>query len=519
MTPEQMMDLIQSQNQLISELNQTISNLNETIEGLKRMMYLPSSEKSKPADGGFTGQLSLFNEAEELADSSVPEPTEEELFKPSAKKNRKPKTSREELYANLPVTQVIYDDKEFNCDSCDSNNWERIGTEVVREVIDIIPAQVKRVQIVRVNYLCKTCETDDIVSIRKSETPTPLLKHSVASPATVAHIMYQKYINGLPLYRQAKDWELLGVFFNRATMANWVITCALEYLLPLYDLMHQRMLERDVLMADETPCQVLKEEGRTPTQKSYMWAFRTGEDGLAPIILYDYQPSRSGKCAAEFLEGFHGYLHTDGYAGYNQVKGITRCGCHAHLRRKFIEAVPKQKSKSVSAPPASKGVVFSDQLFKVERDLAKLTPDERQRERILRSKPIIDEFWQWVDSARPLSGSKFATAITYAKNQRSNLENYLLDGRCSISTNLVENSIRPFVVGRKNFMFHDSVKGANASAVIYSIVETAKANNLNVLTYLTTLLQYLPDHLTKSKGISQLLPWSSKVQEVCGKDK
>jgi hypothetical protein len=250
-----------------------------------------------------------------------------------------------------------------------------------------------------------------------------------------------------------------------------------------------------------------------------MWLYRSGQDNGPPIVLYDYQPSRGGKNAADYLKGFQGYMHTDGYAGYEKVEGVTRCYCWAHLRRYFVEAIPDKNAKDTLQTNAEIGRDYCNQLFEIEKALADLSHDKRKTERLRLEKPVLEAFWSWLDNLTPLKGSRLGKAVTYARNQKPYMENYLLDGRCSISNNLAENSIRPFVVGRKNWLFSDTSKGANASAIVYSIVETAKSNNLNVYTYLNYLLLYMPDvdYRNHPEVMEDVMPWSKRVQEECKK--
>lgn len=214
----------------------------------------------------------------------------------------------------------------------------------------------------------------------------------MASPSVVAEVIYQKYVNHVPLYRQEQEWKGRDVAFSRTTMANWTIRCAEDWLVPVWEAMRKELLQREVLHADETTVQVLKEKGKAPTTKSYMWLYCTGNDGLPPIVLFDYKTSRSGDNAKAFLEGFHGYLHTDGYAGYNKVPGITHCGCWAHLRRKFVEAMPLESN---CPSPARIGRDLCDQLFAAEKELQSLPPEQRQEKRLAVEQPMLRAFWCW----------------------------------------------------------------------------------------------------------------------------
>ena len=497
-----------------AQLNQTIANLNETVEYLKKKLFASSSEKTKKDT--FPGQMDLFNEAEATADPSVPEPTLEEAVGGYNRKAKKPKATREEILAGLPVIEVpcTVADEDRNCPCCNTP-MEVIGKKVVREELRIIPAKVERIQYVQEVLGCPECKKDGASVIVGAETPSPLLKHSLASASTVAYVMYQKYVNSIPLYRQEADWKQLGVKLSRATLANWVIKCGIDYMEPVYGHLHQCLLERDIIHADETPCQVLKEDGKTAQSRSYMWLYGSGNDGLPPIRLYDYQPSRGGYHAEEFLKGFSGYLICDGFSGYNKLKGVIRCGCLAHMRRYWKEALPGKSRKSSDKTHAEIGLDYCNQLFELEKEYADLDADTRKAERLETEPAIWEAYWSWLETVNPAGGSRLAKAVTYAKNQKPYMENYLLDGRCSISNNIAENIARPYAVGRKNFLFHDTVKGAQASAIIYSLVETAKLNNLNIYAYLETVLLYMPDYKNEPEGIEELMPWSEMIQQRC----
>ena len=511
LTIEQM---TKSHEEQTAQLNQTIANLNETVEYLKKKLFASSSEKTKK--DGFPGQMDLFNEAEADAYPSVREPTLEEDVGGYKRQAKKPKATREEILAGLPVVEVPcgVPEEERNCPYCNAP-MEVIGKKVVREELRIIPAKVERLQYVQEVLGCPECKKDGASVIVGAETPSPLLKHSLASPSTVAYVMYQKYVNSIPLYRQEADWKQLGVKLPRATLANWVIKCGIDYMEPVYEQLHQHLLERDIIHADETPCHVLKEEGKKAQSKSYMWLYGSGNDNLPPIRLYDYQPSRGGYHAEEFLKGFSGYLTCDGFGGYNKLKDVIRCGCLAHMRRYWHEALPGKSKKSPDKTPAEIGFDYCNQLFKLEKEYADLDADTRKAKRLETEPAIWEAYWSWLETVNPAGGSRLAKAVTYAKNQKPYMENYLLDGRCSISNNIAENIARPYAVGRKNFLFHDTVKGARASSIIYSLVETAKLNNLNIYAYLETVLLYMPDYKNEPEGIEELMPWSDMIQQRC----
>ena len=511
LTIEQM---AKSHEEQTAQLNQTIANLNETVAYLKRKLFASSSEKTKT--DAISGQMDLFNEAEAVADPSVPEPTLEEAVGGYKRQARKARAAREEILAGLPVIEVpcTVPDEDRNCPYC-KTPMEVIGKKIVREELRIIPAKVERIRYVQEVLGCPECKKDGASVIVGAETPSPLLKHSLASPSTVAYAMYRKYVNSIPLYRQEADWKQMGVKLGRATLANWVIKCGLDYMEPVYERLHEHLLERDIIHADETPCQVLKEDGKTAQSKSYMWLYGSGNDGLPPIRLYDYQPGRGGYHAEAFLEGFSGYLTCDGFSGYNKLKNVTRCGCLAHMRRYWYEALPGKNRKFPDKTPAEIGFDYCNRLFELEREYEDLDAATRKTKRLETEPAIWEAYWSWLETVNPAGGSRLAKAVTYAKNQKPYMENYLLDGRCSISNNIAENIARPYAVGRKNFLFHDTVKGARASSIIYSLVETAKYNNLNIYAYLETVLLYMPDYKNEPESIEELMPWSEMIQQRC----
>lgn len=496
----------------IKDLQNQVSNLTEMVLLLRKEKFGSSSEKTKKQ---VDGQLSLFNEAEIEADSKSEEPV---ICRKGSMYHRKPKTSREELLKDLPVEEfpcVLHPDDMF-CNQC-GTTLKEIGFVKVRDEIEYIPAKVQIIRYMQQACECPACKHTTRPFIKKAAVPKSVLNHSLASPSSVSYVMYQKYVNSVPLYRQEKDWEQMGIALSRATMANWVIRSSQDYFEPVIKHLQKELLKREVIHCDETPVQVLKEEGKKPQTKSYMWLYRTGNDGKTPIILYDYQSSRSGDNAASYLRDFKGYVHSDGYSGYNKLDGITRCGCWAHLRRKFVEAIPDKKAADAPLTSAEIGRDYCNRLFKVEESLKDLTPEERFCKRLELEKPILEAFWCWLESLNVLKGSALGKAVTYAMNQRPFMENYLLDGRCALSNNAAENAIRPFTVGRKNWLFADTPKGASASAAVYSLIETAKANGLNVFAYLQHLLLYMPDidWQNHPEELDDLMPWSPEVQEQC----
>ena len=512
----------QNQNEYIKQLEETCRSQKSRIEDLEKKMnwmleqiklsqhklFGTSSEKSQ-----YDNQLNLFNEAENQADERVIEPELEEI----KYKRKKRAGKKDEILADLPVETIEYylSEEEQNCPQC-GEKLHIMGKEIRKE-LKIIPAQVKVVEHVKHIYSCRECEKWACgTPIVKAAVSEPVIKGSIASPSTVAYIMSQKYVNAMPLYRQEQEFERLGIEISRQTMANWVIRCATDWLEPLYNAMKEILIQHQVLHADESVLQVLKEPGKPPQSNSYMWLYRTSGETKTPIVLYEYQPDRRAKRVKEFLEGFKGYIHTDGYDGYHSLpEDITICGCWAHARRKFDEVLKSIKASEQIGTKALAGKNYCDQLFSIERGLIDCTQEERYKKRLELAKPILDEFYAWLKSSNAIPQSALGKAVNYTLGQWKYLVNYLKDGRCEISNNRAERSIKPFVIGRKNFLFADTVRGARASAIVYSIIETAKENCLNPMKYLTYIFEKMPNYDFKNNPdlFEFLFPWGILPKE------
>ena len=511
---------------LVDELRSLKANLEETLDEFRRQFFGVLSEKTtaKKADGA--------------PEESMPQEAEAVDVKSHTRK-RKAKSRRDDLYADLPVREVMIPLSEGQrfCEYCNAP-MTTIGYTEVREELRITPAKVERIKYKQEVAICPECKKDGDGTIVKAAVPAALMAHSPASPSAVAYIMYHKTFMGTPYYRQESGMSQLGFTLPRETMANWYIHCTQDYFYPIYERMHEHLLKRDILHADETACQVLREEGKTAESTSYMWIYLTGSDGLPPVVLYDYQPGRGGKYPRDFLEGFTGLLQSDGYQGYNKVEDVRLVCCLAHCRRKFYEAVPAARRKklklldinseeAIKEPvlpdgkdipkmiPAEVGLAYCNKLFFIERRLKGLPAEERKAKRVKLETPVWDAFFQWLGTVMPSGGSKLEKAVKYAQNHRETLCSYLLDGRCEISNNAAERRAKSYAIGRKAFLFHTSVAGAGASAVMYSIIETAKANDLNVFQYLYLVLIYMPDYKNEPAGIEMLLPWSDFIKEHC----
>jgi len=518
-------DRLEAFEKRITELEAENKRLHDTVAYLTKQLFGKRSEKTSSLSQGlvslFDELAPVFNEAETEADPKVAEPDLKQEADKFAKK-RYP-GQRKDQVKHLEHVKKIYRliDEERSCESC-GTELVAVGEEFVRSELEFIPAQVRVIDYYRETLECRACRKNDKPYMEKAEVPAPVILHSLASPSTLAWIMHQKFVNALPLYRQEAEWQMLGVTLSRATMSNWLMVATRDWLLPVVNRLHQELLKENYLHVDETPIQVLQEEGRKNTTESYMWVYSTGQYGNHPIRLFEYQPGRGGSYPKKFLRGFHGYLHTDAYAGYDKVEKIIRCYCWAHVRRKFVDALPKDE-KSPEATLAAQGIHYCNQLFEMEKVLQGLSADERFEERLTKQKPRLGAFWAWAESSKNavLPKGKTSEALLYALKYKEGLMNYLKDANCSISNNLAENSIRPFTIGRKNWLFSGSPKGATASAAIYSLVETAKANGLTPHRYLEYILGDLPGAPFRQypEILDDYLPWHPDIQKKCSSNK
>lgn len=495
-----------------AELEAKLKWYEEQFRLAQQKRFGASSEKTHPDQL----EMNLFNEAEVLATPASEEPNMETVTY-----SRKKSTGhREAKLDGFPVETITHTlpEEEQVC-SCCGGALHEMSTET-RNEITVIPAEVKVTRHVRQVYACRHCEREEIrTPIVTAPMPRPVYPGSLASPSIMAHVMSQKYVDSQPLYRQEQQFARLGLTISRQTLANWMLYGADQWLSLLTERMKEHLLMQDILHADETTLQVLQEPGKSAEAQSYLWLYRTGRIG-PPIVLYDYRPSRGGEHPRNYLTGFSGYLHVDGYPGYHKVKGVTLVGCWAHARRKYdeaLKAMPPSRDKTGTA--AEQGLQFCNQLFAIERELKEKTPEERHSIRQEKSRPVVDAYLVWLKQqrSRTLPKSKLGEAMTYSWNQWEKLTAFLNDGRLEIDNNRSERSIKPFVIGRKNWLFANTPRGAKASATIYSVIETAKENGLNPFKYLVYVFEQLPQ-LTDPKdyeALDKLMPWSTSLPITC----
>jgi transposase len=512
-----------------AELKQKIEQLEDTVKRFevlvkyyeeqfrlaKYRQFGTSSEKSDIPDAEQMSLLTedqIFNEAEATANKSAAEPELIEVEKHYRKHRR---LVNDNLPEDIPVEKIEHalPEEEQVCSAC-GGALHVMGRESRRELV-IVPAQVKVVEHICDVYSCRNCEQNNIhTPIVKAEMPEPVIKGSFASPELVAHIMNQKFVMGIPLYRQEQEFNRAGILLSRQTMSNWLIRCCEDWLGSVYDCMKTKLLEHDVLHADETTVTVLHEPDKTAQSNSYMWLYRTSGEAKQQIVVYEYQPDRGGKHAKEFLAGYKGFLMCDGYSGYHDLPdGITVVGCFAHARRKFHEALQGLPKEAQKNSKADIGMWYCNALFKLERKYAEYNAKERYKMRLEYSLPLAEDFLLWAKSVSVLPKTLLGKAVNYLIEQWVYLKNVYLDGRLEFSNNRAERSMKSFVIGRKSWLFSNTVNGAKSSAVIYSIVESAKENRLRPFEYLVWLLKTIPS--TSTGKICGLLPGSSQIPDYC----
>ena len=507
---------IENQKDQIEKQRIQLENMIQALLHARKRQFGASSEVTS------LGQMNLFETTQELAKELFKE--QKKITVPSHERTARQPGVRAEMLAGLPkeIEEFIINPEE-TCSICDGE-LKIIGKKLVRTEVEFIPAKLKVKQIVQQVAKCTKCGTGESENpkdhFQKAAVPNPVLVHSIATASLVAQVMYQKFAMGIPFNRQEKDWYRLGLVLPRANMANWTIRCSEDWMTPIYDRIHEKLLNRQVLHMDETRIQCNKEEGKKASSDSFMWVIRSAACEDIQGTFFYYSRTRSGDIAKQLLAGFHGYLTTDAYGGYEKVENIKRNLCWAHVRRYLIESIPlDNKGKEIPGSKGTEGREFINLLFKLEEDMSDLTYDKKREKRQEVSRAILDAFWSWIEETSALSttNEKLTKALTYATNQRKYLETFLEDGRLPISNNLCEANIRPFATARRAWLFADTPKGATANAVLYTLVESAKANNLDVYEYLKYLLEEMPnrDFNNHPEILDQFLPWSVELPEEC----
>ena len=513
-----MQEQLRRSDETIDALKVTVDKLNEQLKILNSRMFGKSTEKSlAPGD-----QLSIydfgFNEAEATAQGKLINEPEMETVVVHRKKRKGKRDEDLEGFEAITVDHELSDEElaeKF------PEGWYELDDEVYRK-LEVEPAVFKVIE-----HHIKVYKGKD-GTIVKGKHPKEMLNNSIATPSLAAFIMNAKYVNAVPLYRQEQELARNDVNISRQVMANWMITTSERYLSLVYDRLKAEITKGRVAHADETPVQVTK-DGRKGMHKSYMWVYRTGSMCKAnAAIVYDYQKTRKADAPRAFLEGFKGKLVCDGYQVYHTLENdsgtdFTVAGCWIHARRPFADVIKSLGPDKAAGTLAYEAYVQIQNIYHTDNALKKLPPSDRKKKRKKLVKPLVDEFFDWAGKAQyAAAGSdKTKKGIQYCLNQEKYLRAFLDDPAIPLDNNLAEQAIRPFCVGRNNWKLIDTINGAHASAIIYSIVETAKANDLNIYKYLKYLLTEIPQHMddTDTDFIEDLLPWSKSLPPDCRKKK
>lgn len=504
------------QREQMNALNKKIDLLVEQVALANQRRFGRSSEKID-----LEGQMELcFNEAEVIIDAkeSITEPGFDDVYSKPAKR-KKQKGKREADLKDLPIKVLHHEMSDLELKEIFGDKWRRLPDEVYKRLA-FHPATFE----VEEHHVAVYCGADNQTIVR-AKRDKDLLRNSIVTPSLQAAIYNGKYVNALPLYRLEQEFKRHDMNISRQTMANWTIQCSERYLSLLYDRMHQELLESPVLQADETPVEVSK-DGRAAGSKSYMWVYRTGKmQDKAPIVLYEYQRTRKADHPRTFLKDYSGVLVTDGYQVYHTLErereNLTVAGCWSHARRRFAEVVKAQGEEKAKGTLAYEALKQIAAIYKLDNDLEKYSNEERVRQRHLIVKPQVEAFFAWAKSQINEVPEKSETGkgLLYCLNQERYLKVFLDHGDVALDNNATESVIRGFCIGKRNWHLIDTIHGAKASAIAYSIAETAKANNLKPYQYFKHLLSEIPKH-EDDKSLSfldDLLPWSDKLPAECRK--
>ena len=511
---ETRIQLLEEQKKELEFLNAMLSD-RLTLAQKKR--FGASSEKYAE---GYT-QMNLFNEAEQEADPNASEPDLEEVH-PSPYRRKKRRGKKEEDLSSFETTEVIeykLTGTDGYCPDC--NTKYKVVTKETVKRLKFIPARFEVVEEVTFVYSCPKCG-----AMKRPEKTAPLLKGSVATPSLVAGIMNAKYVNGMPLARQEREFARYDLDLSTKTMANWIIQCADRYLQPLYDLMKEELLRSKYLHGDETRIQVIDEPDQKGSTQNWMWVYLTDESSGSPqMVLFQYERTRAGYHPKEFLGNlFEGYFTCDGYQAYHSLPdGITVTGCMAHARRRFDEALTVLKKdftkEQLKETTAYQAMARIGMLYKIEEMIRDKSPEERYEERQKQAKPLLEAFFEWLHTLEDSvdRSSLIGEAVLYTLNQEAYLKRYLEDGHLSIDNLAAERALKNFATGRRNWLFAKSIRGAQASAAVYSITETAMLNGLKPYNYLTYVMEQMKDlsPFPEKEAMLELLPWSNSLPADC----
>ncbi len=511
-SPDQNDKLIKILEEQLKQSNRQIEALTEQVRHLTKLLYGSKTEQSKYNSPD--GQMSLFDEDDDdsfnCSDHTEEQSQQKIVYTVERKaKNRK----RNDFLADHLETEVIHHHPEdTTCDCCQQAMTE-MGSTIVREEAMFIPATMKKIQHVEHAYECKNCKGDSFqrAQIKRGQAPLAPIQRSLTSPSVLAKVIYDKFIQYLPLYRQVKEWERYGLFTNDKNLSNWVIRTAQDWLLPVYERMKEMMMKKSILHVDETYGKIIhRSDGKQGNTNAYNWVYRSVLSQGPVIVLFQSALSRARSVLEGFLNNFRGTIICDGYSAYDKILGVSFANCWAHVRRYWLKANSRN---------GQIGVDYCDQLYRLEREFKHLSPSKRRKRRQKFSKPIVDAFFQWIEESPFFGNNAIGKAATYTLKLEDGLRAFLYDGRIEMDNNPAENAIRPSVIGRKNWMFSVSEAGAEANAICLSMAETAKANGIDFYQYLEKLLTELPSlaiHRTP-EILNQYMPWSKEIQATCAK--
>lgn len=509
---------ISSLQQQIEENNKALTLLTEEVANLRRQRFGRSSEKGLVSSDDYE-QLSLALNEAEAAVASAKDISEPDMETITYKRRKKTAGKREADLKDLPATVENHDlTEEELLAAFPDGKWKKLPDEVYKR-LEFQPATFRVIEhhvAVYAGYDNKT--------IVKAKRPADLLRNSIVTPSLGAGIFNYKYVNAMPIARLAKEFERHDVTISSQNMCSWAIQLSDRYLRKLYDRLHAKLFTYKVIHADETPVEVNR-DGRPAGSKSYMWVYRSGELEEHPFALYDFHTGRKKAYAQEFLKDFHGTCVTDGYEVYHSIgrdrKNLIIAGCWSHARRRFADVVKALGEKNARNTTAYRALVQIGSMFDLEKTYADLSPGDRLEQRKSIIAPLVDAFFEYLKSERKKISPKSGTgkAISYCLDQEAYLRVFLTNGAVPMTNNAAERAIRSFCVGKHNWYVIDTIRGAETSAISYSIAETAKMNQLKPYEYFKYLLEEIPKHgeFEDPSYLDELLPWSEKLPEYIRK--
>lgn len=511
---EKLIQLLEEQlahsNQQNQELMKQVEALSEQVRHLTKLLFGSKTEKSKY---GPDGQITLFDKDRDdsvFNDSEHTEEQSQQVTTYTVVRKVHKKKRNDSLRHNIEIDEIHHHPESTICDCCQGQMME-IGSTVVREEAKFIPAKMVKVQHIEHAYECKRCKSDSHqpAQIKRGKAPQPAIQRSIAGPSVLAKVIYDKFVLYTPLHRQVKEWVRYGLDTNDKNLSNWVIRAAKDWLAPIYERMKMFMLAKSILHVDETTGKVIhRSDGKSGQSHAYNWVYRSSPYQGPTIVLFQSSLSRARTVLESFLKDFSGTIVCDGYSAYDNIEGVSFANCWAHVRRYWLKADSKN---------GQIGVNYCNELYRLEREFKHLSPSKRRKKRKKYSKPIVEEFLNWVETSPFYGKNALAKAAEYTLKRAEGLKAFLFDGRIEIDNNPAENAIRPNVLGRKNWLFSVSEAGAEANAICLSIAETAKSNGIDFYEYIKKLFTDLPnlDFHQNPEKLDQYLPWSKMIKAEC----